>query len=292
MKQFFQSIRDSVYNPSYYAELRTRPLSYSIKYFYKLAVILGLVGVVLFSITTFPNLQSFFSDAGGKMIAYYPEDLEIKVEKGEVAINQPEPYRMSLPEEIKGDVNKEMPVVKNLIVIDTKEPFSLEQFDKYETLVWVTKTHIAARDDGGQVRLNALQGVSGLTINKMFVESTLQKLAPLIKAIPFLILVLVFLGIVIGVSGKLIYLLIAGVLVFLYSKVRKDPVSYRTAYQVALHALTLPILLIFVIHLVFSQFQIPLLTTILLLAVVYLNTREMPAVTQPLSSEETPPPGL
>ncbi len=298
MKQFFQSIKDSIYNPSYYAELRTRPLSYSIKYFYKLAVLLALVGVILFSFTAFPNLQSFFSDAGGKIIDYYPADLEIKVEKGEVSINQPEPYELPLPEEMKGEIEREMPGVKNLVVIDTATPFSLEQFDRYATLVWLTKTHLAARDGKGQVRLNALQSLGGLTIDKTFVGNTLQKFAPVIKSIPFLILVLVFLGTLIAISGKLLYLLIAGAIVFLYFKSRKDPISYRTAYQIALHAITFPILFIFVIHLVFPQFQIPLLTTILLLLVVYMNTRitSVPA-TAPItsadpSSDPTPPTGL
>lgn len=286
MKQFFQAVKDSIYSPSYYAALRTQRLGYSIKYFYKLAAILAVLHVILFSATTFPGLQSFFADAGSKIIAHYPENLELNVVKGEVSVNQPEPYFLTLPAEIGPEVQKDMPGVENLAVIDTKQSYTPEQFDRYRALVWVTKTHVAVRDNNGKVSLNPLQGVGDLTLNKAFVKSTLQKIAPLIKSLPFAILVFVFLGMLIGISNKLVYLLIAGLAVFLYFRARKDVVSYRAAYQIALHAITFPLVLTFLAQLAFPGFTVPFLTSFLLALVVYLNTKCPPA---PLGADGTPP---
>lgn len=285
MKHFFQSVKDSIYSPAFYVGLRTQKLSYSIKYFYKLAVILALITVIHFAAATLPGLQSFFTDAGSKIISHYPDTLELKIVKGEAFVNQPEPYYLPLPAEIKPDVERDMPGIDNLVVVDTTQSYTPEQFDRYRTLVWVTKTHLAVRDKGGKVSLNPLQGVGDVTLNKAFVESTLQKLSPLIKSIPFAILFFVFIGMIFGISNKLVYLLVAGLAVFLYFKVRKEAVSYRASYQIALHALTFPLVLTFLVQLLFPAFAVPFLTSFLLALVVYLNFSKVSVIAP------TPPPG-
>ena len=78
-------LRGSVYDPEYYKGLLKKPFSYSLKYFFFLALSLAFIGALLSLFTVLPNLNSFLQELGPKILSHYPQDLVITIKDGVVS---------------------------------------------------------------------------------------------------------------------------------------------------------------------------------------------------------------
>lgn len=271
MRQLVEHIQKSIYGPAYYQELLQRPFLFSWKYYSALALAIAVFLTIVSSIPLVPLVSKFVHNFPEKFFAYYPDELEVKVEKGVVSSSVTEPYFLPIPQILEG-----VPVPYgdsgHLVVIDTKTPFSLEQFRAYRTTLWVGSNQLAVDDGNGGIRVAPLDSQASFTVNKNMFRQIEPKLEPFYKFVaPGLVLV-ILIGLLIGLSVNFVYLLFGAVLILFLGRLLKQRWSYGTSYRIGLHAITLPLLLTTVLSLLsFSPFDVPFLYSAMMLTMVYVN---------------------
>lgn len=293
---FLTLIKKSIYSPEFYRDLRSKPLSFSIKYFYMLALALSLVITAVFSFTLVPTLNSLLKNIGPAVDAYFPDELVVTIRGGEVSVNVPEPYFLPIPAVLENipvsDAGSAGRLPKNLVVIDTKNEFSEAAFAEYDTLVLIMKKSVAFSDREG-IRIEPLRDIPDYTIDKALLQKFASKTGSFLKyAAPILVFVIFIIAMAIF-TFHLVYLFLAALLVWLVMKARGASAGYKKAYQVGVHAMTLGFLLNALLVVVFlPRPNVPFLFTVVLLAVAAVNVRREEPSAEVLSSPApTVPPG-
>ncbi len=272
---FVQTLVASIYNPTFYHSLPARPVGSSIKYFVLLALLVSVLGALLLM----PGIFDLLSQANvQKLVNIYPNDLQVTLSRGQVSINQPEPYFIKNP---YAGLDNTMPA--NLIVIDTKDPFSPEEFAKYGTEVLVTKDFIATKSSS-QERMTPLSSFHDIVITKAMVQGWGTATYPYLVPVAIIGMVLVLIGFWIAHLLTLVYLLLAALIVWMMVTVTKTAGGYQTAYKVAVHAATLPV--IFSTLLDLTHFQLPPFTfTVLMLVIAIVNLVNKPKNSLPFEQD-------
>ncbi len=282
MKNFIEDIQKSIYGPAYYQELLNRPTSFSWKYYTNLALVLALLVTIVSSISLVPGINRALIEFPQKFFSYYPDELEVKIVGGHATTTVPEPYYLPLPlflQSVMGTSGD----LRFLGVIDMKTPVSLEQFKNYQSFFWLSENALVV-EDGGNVRVNMLDPTMNYTVNESNLRVLLTRAEPYFKFVAPVAVLLVFLAMVGAFILNLFYLIFAALLVFLLGKFWKKGWRYGTAYRIALHATTLPLLLSAMFSMVGLGAELPFFSTALLLLVVYLNFK------QPASTATPPEP--
>jgi hypothetical protein len=272
---FFKKVGSSIYSPVFYRELLDKPLKSSIRYFFTLILLLSLVFTAVISVTLIPNLHSFFSSLGTKVVAYYPEELQVTIKDGVASTNVIEPYFLQIPEELKDSngVSEDSFRPENLLVIDTQHDFNLTRFTDQSTFALLTEDSLIYKDENGKVTIQSLKEIPDVVITKDAVSRWMTSLTPFLKVLPLLLPIVFFVvGFVVS-TFKLIYFFVAALLVWLVASIKKVKITYKKAYQITIHAFTLPLLLDVVLK-IFGGSSIFFLPTILLLVIVALNLKK------------------
>jgi len=276
------NIRSSIYGPAYYASLTEKPFSYSIKYFLSLAVVLTVVlsAVMLFSIV--PNVHSFLSTTSAKILDYYPSDLQVTISHGKVSTNVTEPYSLRLPAELMAKrtaSSASSSVPENLLVIDTKDPFTVDEFKNDHTLLLLTGDSFAyIRDQSKQdIDIQPLGQNFSMVLNKGTAASFVQKMRSYFWIIYAATIVLVPVGIFIGTMVRLAYLFLFALLVWVFMRMRKITSGYKKAYQLGLHLVTTPLIIGVFCSIFIPTENIPFLFTAIALVMMVVNIRSVPS---------------
>ena len=266
-------IKSSIYSPSFYAEVQKKSLGSAFGYFFLLILLVSLIGTfpVIFSFVTKGQneLKSIISDVKNK----YPQELEVKIKDGVASTNVVEPYVIPMTSDMKNETTG----LQNLLVIDTKTPFSITQYKKYNAAVWLTKDGVYYRSNNTEeVRSQPLEKFGNVTINKKYVDEMVGKISPWIKYLAPILLIVIIIGLFLFHMLRLAYLFFFALCALLLAKAMKKSLSYGTAYKVGLYAITLG----FIVEL-FQWFlgmtNIPFLFTVVSLIVVYINLKNQPA---------------
>lgn len=268
---FFKKIQNSIYSPEFYSQIPKQSFGETFKYFLLLvllaSVIQSIMPIWLFMTVGQKEINTFVN----KTVDSYPANLALKIKNGKLTTNVKEPYFIVF----SADLNQ-TDEVRNLAVIDTKTPFSITQFNKYQTLSWITSDSIMIKDkDKGQLRAIDLTSVKDFTLNRQAVNGFVSKATPWLK----LLLPIVVMGILIGLfllnMFLLVYLLFVSIVIWLILKVIQKPLTYVQSYKVGMHAITLALLLGIVIDLL-HQPDFPFMSIILTLLVVLFNLYSQP----------------
>ena len=279
MSLFLQQIGGSVYSPSFYNEARGKSFGYSFKYYLKLSFLVTVVTTVVLTAVIYPKAKFFINNFADGLGSKFPSDLVVTFKGGKVSTTAPEPYFIRMADIVSPeDLGQGDP--ENLLVIDTQTPFSLEQFKEYNSLVWLTGDSAVMLDKNGSIRIQSLAQVPDVTIDKalatkyLAIAQTYLRLAPL-----FLIPVGIFIFTLFTQLGRLIYLLLAALILWLLSMAFKRNLTYGKTYQLALHVVTLPVLVFKLLWLPIGT-QLPIFVFSLALTLMFfLNVREQaPAV--------------
>lgn len=285
---FLDNVKNSIYGPEFYKKLLTKAPSFSFKYFYALVSVLAVVLTAQFSFRAIPSLNTFLAGIGPQIVSNYPNELVITIKNGQASSNVDEPYFIKTPASILGENFKNVPVItvnglqpssssssvpENLIVIDTKNQFSEADFDKYNTFAVLTKTSLAMRKDSGKIEIQSLNKIPDWTISKASVSSFVGKIQPFIKFASPLFVLMFFVGYMFYFSLQLIYLLLAALLIWAVTKIKKLQIGYKKSYQAGLHIMTFPLLIgaistILNIHITDA---IPFFTTIVIVVFATIN---------------------
>lgn len=235
MKSFFDQVRKSVWGPDLYQELLAKPFSYSFSYFTKLGILLALIGTIMPSLFLVPLTNKLLAEAPNVVLSTYPDELEVTVTKGEVSANVPSPYFIPIPRAWNDGTSG----YEHLLVIDTDRPFSVEQFESYRAVFWLTKNEIVSRNTGGKFEIQKLNEVNG-SISEQVISGWLSVIEPYFKFVAPGLVIALFFAMLFCSGSRLAALLFYAFFVFLYGVITKRNWKYRDAYVLSMHAYTLP----------------------------------------------------
>ena len=264
---FFKTIKNSIYSPSFYQQIPTRSFKSSFGYFLLLVLILTaiksltLIGPL---ISELPNqLQTVIKET----VNCYPKDLEIKITNGQISTNVKEPYFID-------SCGTEPETNQPLLVIDTQTPFSKTQLDQYKVTAWLTKDSIIYKKSDLETRSYSLTEIKDFKLNKTFIDSLSNMIAPWLKFVGPAFMFVAFIGIYLSYDFKLIYLLILAIVIWLIATIFKRDISYGQSYKLGLYAITLGLIVELLASLTsnltrFSGF--PFMFSLITLGVVFIN---------------------
>ncbi len=275
MQQFIEHIQKSIFNPEYYRELLTRPASYSWKYYWSFAMLLAVFMTIFSTIPLVPTVNTTLNDLSRNIIAYYPDLLEVRIDKGEVSTNVSEPYYLAMPKIMRDHVATATDP-QYLVVIDTHAQVSVEQFKAYKAGFWISKEYLIAGDGNGGIRIYKFGPQVTYMINESSVQSFMKAVQPYFKFVAPILVLVVFVAMLLSFALNLLYLLFGALIVWLMGKLMKQNFTYGTSYRICLHATTLPLIVGLALSLLPIGGGIPFFSTILLLIVVYVNFHKTP----------------
>lgn len=268
---FLKNIQSSIYSPGFYTKIKNKSLGESLKYFFTLVLLLTLINVLVLSyelgIKVPQEIRNFISQTANSI----PEDLQVVIDNGQVSTNSQEPLFIPFP---RFDNEIQQQSLNNLLVIDTKTPFSAAQFNQYKTLLWLTKDSLFYQNKDLDQRSLDLSKFDSLTINRDFITSWVSKINPWLNLLGPILILLTFTGLFIGFSFNLVYFLFLAVLVFFLGSIFKWGLNYSASYKIAIYSSTLSFLIdliLFDTGLYTGFFGFPFLFTLTSLCIVTIN---------------------
>lgn len=271
---FFNKLKNSIYSPQFYAGIPAGSFGSALGYFTLLILVVTVIQAInpIWSFATVG--QKEIDKVVSRAKSAYPAGLELDIKNGEVQTNLEEPYMIPA-----SDDKNQAEEIQNMVVIDTKTPFSTTQFNKYKTVSWVTKDSIFVRsNDNGQLRTIDLSNVKDFTLNKATVDSWITKISPWLKLITPLAIGGIILGLFVINFFRLIYFLLLALVIFILLKIFNKPLSYGNTYKVVLYAVTLGLLVESVGGLLNFQ-GFPFMLSLITIAVVLFNYLSAPQKT-------------
>ncbi len=264
--KFLDNVKNSLYNPDFYGELKHQTVGSSVKYFYFLAFILSFI--VAFVVGNM--LSPLYSTESLKRVAsYYPAELTLSIKSGVISTNVSEPYIIKSKtlgiETERGHLNA--------VVIDTRNSFTRELFEQYDTNVWVGKDFVVTAKDSSRFELTDMSQVHDLTLNQEKLFSWADIIGGYHLAISLSLFALLLIAFLSYLSAHLILFFITSLLVLGIVKLKKIELSYKNCYQIVLHAATVPLILetVFILSGVVSPF--PFFFSLILLIIVFVNLK-------------------
>ncbi len=249
-KTFFYSFKRSLFDLKYYRDVASAKFSFSLKYLWFLVFIffviktIGLVGAYIHNrpqIT--PAVNQVISYAQG----FYPEELELKVENGQLSTNVKEPYYIQFDRNLRGGDSR------HFVIIDTQG--SIEDYPKYNTYVLATRNALVypSKFRDSQISQTSVfyfrDLKSGFSFDRNEYDFLIDNVRPYAaRAVYFVdwfvsigLLFFLFFGSLFWTIAILIGLLALTFVVWLVSLLLKKPYGYGDLYKMGMHAVTWPI---------------------------------------------------
>jgi hypothetical protein len=246
-------------SPGVYQELATKSFGQGVSYLYFLLVLTTLVTILplLGAVRGLKDKAGVVSDSLKQEVQeFYPDDLEVVLERGELRANVPQPYDIPFPEKIKEMIDADPPSedsrfrnMKHLIEIDTNA--QIEDYWERGAVFLVTKHSIIFPDKDKGLKVRSFSGSDDFTLNKGVYDSYVPTAVKWIDRIPWfisvgiplLLLFWAFIGPGFSIIGHLGYLLLTSVFLLVVAAVLRSKWSYGRIFTVSLYGLTLPIVI-------------------------------------------------
>lgn len=261
---FIQKIKLAIYSPLFYSEITRKSWKNAFGYFFLLILLLSAFQSLFLLKPIFIDLPNQISGLVKSTVSNYPSELEVKIENGKVSSNVKEPFFILIPD------SKD-----NLVVIDTKTPYSAQKFNEYNTITWVGRdTLFYQGNTEDEIRTMEMSKVGNLTINRSFVSDMADKITPWIKWIGPIIFIFALLGLYLSFTFRLIYLLFLALLIMFVARLSTKKLTYLESYKTGIYAITLGMI---VDAIIISTRNItnfpgfPFMSTLITLGVVYIN---------------------
>lgn len=242
----------------------------SFLYYLKLALSLSLLLAVIISMVLAPKISSTLSDdAIQKVLKIYPKDLEIKNDGKEFTSNAKEPYLIPTDK-----YNFPLPKKTNLLVIDTKNIFTFESFNRFDTAVMISKDYLVYTDNRGKIIAESAKTLPPVVVNANNLNVWIHEGAAIGRSLLPLLPIVVLLGLVFLFISYVPQILLIALIVWAALAIRKDSRGYLDALRITLHAVTAVLLLgtLLAIFSIWLPLFVPtILTAIIALANVWKN---------------------
>lgn len=274
----FKEIKSSVLDKEYYQSIISeRSFRSSLRYLSKLLLLISLVTVLAF-IVKMPSISSLIKENVSKIVTNYPEDLTITFKDGIASINKPEPYSMRLPEDWIDSQDTKSGKIENLLVINTKEPFTTDAFFKYSTVALITKNELILIKDKSSLQVTPISKIGEIDITKNLLLEKETKLLDILPIFYFIVppgvFALSFIGIFIG---TIFMLLIYSIIVWIIARFKKVNLSYKKSYQVGIHVATLLIFLE-LLSILLGIHYLLIIKIIIFSLITYINLPDSPSI--------------
>jgi hypothetical protein len=291
MKQLIKHIKKSIYGPEYYRELSDRPVSFSFKYYGGFVMLLALLLTITYSIPLIPLVSSTLRNLPQNFAAYYPDELVVPIVNGIATTTVPQPFYLPIPAIFKDELARELGV-EYLGVIDTTSPVALEKYREHRALFWIAENALVMRGERDEMRVNAFDRNLNFTLSEQGLLGVINSLQPYFKFIVPLLVLAIFIGLCFAFAINLVYLLFPALIIYVAMLITKPKWTYGTAFQVCLHATTLPLLLSALLSpFGFNLGSLPFASTTIILLVVFMNMRtNEPAAPTLVSADAAPTP--
>ena len=273
MKTIFETFKKSIYNPVFYQNAATTPLSDIVRYYIKFSLLLSVAMTVYLGVALVPQGIRFVKEHAPELVkSYFPAELTINIEKGIASVNVKEPY-IILGKNGSQAVLKEQGL-ESMLVIDTKNEFNKNKFDEYKTFALLTKTEIVTRSNNGQITIQDLRAAPDASINQEWLLSWVEKTKDSLGTIVFVGIIGTFIAMLFGYLKYFIVLFLFALIPRLIAYLKKMPLSYGGAYRISLYAIV-PALALKTLINILGVFFIPAYFTLLVfMLIVAINMKE------------------
>lgn len=274
MKVILETFKKSIYNPVFYKNAETAPLSDAARFYIKFSLVLSVIMTIALGVLLIPQGVTFVKEHAPEMVKnYFPAELVIHIEKGEASVNVPEPY-VIVAKDGAQTVLKEQGL-ENMLVIDTKHDFDKKKFEEYKTFALLTKTEIVTQSDHGQITIQDLRPLPAVTINQELLLSWVEKVRGSLGYIIFVGLIGTFVAMLLGYLKYFIVLFLFALVPLFIAYLKKTPLSYSGAYRMSLYAIA-PALALKTLINILGVFSMPAYFTFLVfMLVIAMNMREV-----------------
>lgn len=252
IKTFFHSFVKSITSPEYYREVLKVRAWFSWQYF---IVLNFLIAIVMAVVVMVPVAMFDLSWLADKVAATYPAELEVRLEDGQLSVNQELPYTVSLPSQMEWFDEETELGFKHLVTFTSDEEFfGVPEFDAYESLAVVTEStaYFLDQDQPGSIRsytFDELGSEARFTLNSdlvqqvksWFLDTKIVKHKLYVPALGAAALMLLFPAMLLWRMWALVFL---SFFLWLLTKVafKSAELSYGQLYKVGLHSMTAVIL--------------------------------------------------
>lgn len=283
MKILLSTIRQSMSNRAFYAGLLGKTKGQAGAYLMRLGLFLGVVSAILSLLVAVPSASKALRSMESAGMEFYPKGLVVTIENGTASTNsKDEPILVPFKDEWKNewkkaektDSLKGMPILDNMLAIDTRTNASLESFKNLKSAILLSKDSIVAYKENGQVVVQSLVGFPKVTVT----EALFQKILSFIPYIVFLIPFAFFIIPIFYTAISLLYLFLIALIFFLVSKLVKLNYSFSDAYVVCAYAATLPIVITTLLIVFSVPLRIPFFFTFATLIIASIFARKKDAV--------------
>lgn len=261
IKTWFYVFRQSITNPSYYADVLKVDFWFSFKYLLLLLFIISLVPSISLSsylIKKLPDIDKVTKQGLNTIKQIYPSDLSLTIIKGKLYTNVKEPYYIDSIEGFEKSLQGSN--YNHLITIDTQG--IIDDYPKYKTVILVTQDGIiypskSTSNKHTQPQVFFFNQIKqNFTFNKRVYIEMVSKIEPYVAYVKSLVIFIIlslfliapFLTSLFFLLGKLIQLLYLSLISLILSKLMKVGLEYKEVYRLSMHAITTPILLVAVLN--------------------------------------------
>lgn len=268
IKNFLNTFKKSLTDLNYYKEIVKAPFRFSLKYLFFLLFVLTLISSLKIAVGLsfiIPKAPQLVTSAKEGIKSFFPAGLVVTVRNGELSTNVKEPYYIELP--MLAGLKE-----THFITIDTKA--SVDDIQSLKTLILVTKKSAVIKDQNNGLRVYPFSDIKEtVVLDKDSYNQMVGKLLPYLDLLPRILTILLILAILVWpfvgaafwLLGQLVYLLIVSLLLLLVVAIMKRKIRYSKIYQMSMHALTLPILIQFILS--FFGIDLPFLVPTAILVV-------------------------
>lgn len=299
---FITRLKDSVYNPGFYATMRERRGIAAVAHL----LIVAFICTTLYLVLVYPTLvkvKDMLVAMPEKFAQLYPADMVFVVENGKATVmGAEEPVIIPVfnsengfdvegaPEDMAVEGLKPKDVAGKNFIIDTQTAFSIEELRARNGFAWAGKDGVYSIDEKGEIKGFAYGNETNFKLSKTVVDGAIEVVRPYYSAVLPVMVGFIALFMLIGIwLGYLLFGLFIALLVKLYySFFLQNPIPYSQAYKTGIFAMTAPIFLYTVgsLYGLTYTFAFTAATLIVVIANTY-DHRKGPEVVAPQST--TPP---
>ena len=160
-------------------------------------MLLAVFMTIVSSIPLVPLVDNVLNELPKKVLAYYPDPLVVRIDKGEVSTNVSLPYYLPIPEEIRTRMATSGDILY-LGVIDTETPVSLSQFKAYQAGFWLSKEYLVVDDGSGGIRVTKFGPQVNYTLNESILKGLMDTIQPFFKFVAPALVLMIFIGMLIS----------------------------------------------------------------------------------------------
>ena len=223
-----------------------------------LNLMLMLIEAAIMAVGVLPNITKKTEPVKNEILNlsnnFFPRELVISINKGQLLTNVKEPYFINPPSINKWLQKSEIGQgnLVNLITIDTKA--NIEKYEKYQTVILLTKNSVIYPDRQSALktyRVTQYPNNMNVYIDYARYKNFYIKTLPIINSLPRIvffaaiafIILIPWISTVFLTINNLFYLLWTTCLFWVVFKLKKKTVTYYQLFRLGMHGITIIILL-------------------------------------------------